>query len=208
MANRNDILRNMTSLLNGTEDFFSAPVPPGFVPDNPAAAGIVAPPAPMPNLHNVAAEVANTLAYTPPVASTPVYPQASPVSPSVSISQTTIYEVRAKMENELKVFAVYNKTTESIIKGGLEIREAAEAIVKCLQRGYDMDSKRVQEIIELEETFFRNRSDAARFKSRYETATKQEEYKSAEVYETRFQVAKANAMVAVDQIKSILASFR
>lgn len=208
MSERNDVLRKMTALLNDTNDFLTAPIPPGFAPPEAPIPPMVTVASAfpvnsgLPNLDNVAAEVANTLSHMP--AQAPVAPAMTTLPGSESI----VYEVRVKNADGVKRFAVFNKTLNTVIKADLEVREAAEAIVKYLQRGFSFDSAKVQEIIDLEETFFRNKNDANLFKKRYETSIEKEEFKSAEVFETRFQVAKANAIVAADQLRSILASFR
>lgn len=90
----------------------------------------------------------------------------------------------------------------------LSLKEAADAISKYLNKGLAVDSAKVQEVIQLEETYYRNRIEAGVIKSRYQRATQLGETESADVFKSRFNKVKAEALLASDQIKSILASIR
>lgn len=90
----------------------------------------------------------------------------------------------------------------------LTLKESATTIMKLLNKGLTLESARVQEVVELEEEFTRNRLDTGRHKQRYQRAVDLGETAAADVFKTRFNVAKANALAAQDQIKSILESLR
>lgn len=91
---------------------------------------------------------------------------------------------------------------------GLVLADAANAVVKFLNKGLAGNSPKVQEVLDLEETYNRNRLDAQKIKARYGRCVELGESEAAEVFRGRHQVARANAMAAQDEIKSILESIR
>ncbi|AUZ94857.1 hypothetical protein FDI40_gp045 [Agrobacterium phage Atu_ph07] len=139
--------------------------------------------------------------YSSPVTSAPKMENYSPNS----------FEVRSYLvegSNVRKEYDVVERYSSNTIVGKLVIKEAADAIVKYLQKGYPIQHEKINEILDHEEKYRRNRQDAVTFKQRYEKSTEAGEHSSAGVYESRFQVAKANAIMASDHIKSILANIR
>jgi hypothetical protein len=123
------------------------------------------------------------------------------------------WEVRVSLEETSsgktrKLYSIVNPTTQDIVIENLVILEAAQAIVRYLNKGLKYHTSKVQEIVELEETFNRNRIDAARFKQRYERCMQLKEKEAGDVFASRFQRARAQALAAQDQICSILESIR
>jgi hypothetical protein len=123
-------------------------------------------------------------------------------------------EVRVRIINSptdgkaQKVYDVVNSQTNEELCNNLSMLEAAHAIVRYLNKGIPFGDSKIRHILELEETFTRNRMDAARFKYRYERCVALKEAQAGNVFADRFQVAKANALVALDQIRNILDSIR
>lgn len=121
------------------------------------------------------------------------------------------YEVliRLKESNgkEIRSYYVVDSNRRDVV-ADLKLQEAAQAIMKLMNKGLSLTSPRVQEIIDLEEEFNRNRMETSRHKARYTRSMELNESAAAEVFKTRFNVAKANAIAAQDQIKSILGSIR
>lgn len=99
-------------------------------------------------------------------------------------------------------------SNNNVLCENLTVSEAAHAVIRYLIKGLTLDHGKVQNILELEETFSRNRADAARFRYRYDRCIKLKENAAANVFADRFQVARANALSAHDQIKSILENIR
>jgi hypothetical protein len=124
------------------------------------------------------------------------------------------WEVRARVQEsassgkQRKIYDVMNPRTREVVAEKLVIYEAAFAIVRLLNKGHAANSSRVQEVLTLEETFHRNRQDAARFKQRFERCKSLGEKEAGDVFEARYQRARAEALVAHDQVKSILESIR
>lgn len=108
---------------------------------------------------------------------------------------------------ETKSYNVVDGNRRDVVSN-LRLQETAQAIMKLMNKGLDLNSTRVQEVLELEEEFNRNRLETAKHKARYTRSMELNETAAAEVFKTRFNVAKANALVAQDQIKSILESLR
>jgi hypothetical protein len=101
-----------------------------------------------------------------------------------------------------------NPMTKRVVAENLVILEAAHAIVKYLNKGLTFESTKIQEVIELEETFNRNRIDAARFKQRYERCMQLKETEAGDIFASRYQRARAQALAAQDEISGILESIR
>jgi hypothetical protein len=123
------------------------------------------------------------------------------------------WEVKVSLEETAngktrKLYSVMNPSSKKVVAENLVILEAAHAIVKYLNKGLTFESNKIQEVVELEETFNRNRIDAARFKQRYERCMQLKEKEAGDVFASRYQRARANALAAQDQICSILESIR
>lgn len=123
------------------------------------------------------------------------------------------WEVRVRVEEnaqgrQRKLYDVINPSTHEVVAEKLVVYEAAHAIVRFLNKGLNSNHSKVQEVLELEETFHRTRSEAARFKQRFDRCVQLGEKEAADVFEARYQTARAHALVASDQIKSILDSIR
>jgi hypothetical protein len=147
--------------------------------------------------------------------------QSAPSSPrlqeAINTSKTPTgvrigtWEVRAKLhESKLdpKTYSVSNAQTKEVLFADLVILEAAHAIVRYLNKGVDPKSVKINEIADLEETFRRNRQDASVFKKRYQRCIELKEEEAGSVFHARYQRAKAQAVVANDQIKTILDNIR
>lgn len=123
------------------------------------------------------------------------------------------WEVRVRLQestsgSQRKSYDVLHAGTKSLLFKGLVIFEAAHAIVRYLNKGLANDHFKITEIADLEETYRRNRQDAIVFKKRYERCMELKEMAAGEVFEARYQKARAQAIVANDQIKTILDNIR
>lgn len=122
------------------------------------------------------------------------------------------WEVKIRMsesENTArKIYDVINPVTYEVMCEGLVIFEAAHAIMKYLNKGLNLSNNKIVTVLDLEETYNRNRMDAVRFKHRYQRCQQLKETQAGEIFASRFQVARTNAVIAQDQIKSILESIR
>jgi len=122
------------------------------------------------------------------------------------------WEVRAKLNEsagrEVKTYDVLNANSKERLFDGLVILEAAHAIVRYLNKGLATDHNKITEIADLEEVYRRNRQDAAIFKKRYNRCVELKETAAGEVFEARYQKSRAQAIIANDQIKTILDNIR
>lgn len=122
------------------------------------------------------------------------------------------WEVRVKVTESAgakrKMYDVMHPGTKDILFKDLVIFEAAHAIVRYLNKGLGTANPKITEIADLEEVYRRNRQDAVIFKKRYERCMELKEMAAGEVFEARYQKARAQAIVANDSIKTILANIR
>jgi hypothetical protein len=122
------------------------------------------------------------------------------------------WEVKISLDesskNNRKFYTVVNTTTKEIVSENLIIHEAALAIVKYLNKGYMADHVKIKEVLDLEETFNRNRMDAKIFKHRFNRCQQLDEQEASDVFASRYQTARANALAAQDQIQNIFKSTR
>ncbi|MNK29869.1 hypothetical protein D3C87_482720 [compost metagenome] len=124
------------------------------------------------------------------------------------------WEVRVKITEsakngaKVKMYDVLHPGTKSILFSDLVIFEAAHAIVRYLNKGLPTTHNKIVEIADLEEIYRRNRQDAIIFKKRYERCLELKEQAAGEVFEARYQKARAQAIVANDSIKTILDNIR
>jgi hypothetical protein len=121
------------------------------------------------------------------------------------------YEVLAVIKEsngkEVNRYSVVDSNRQDVV-GGLTLKEAATALMKLLNKGLTLESARVQEVIDLEEDYNRSRLQTVSHKQRYTRSMELGEAAAAQVFKDRFNVAKANALAAQDDIKSILESIR
>lgn len=108
---------------------------------------------------------------------------------------------------EVNRYSVVDGNRRDVV-ADLTLKEAATALMKLMNKGLALESARVQEVINLEEDFNRNRLQTASHKQRYQRAMELGETAAAQVFKDRFNVAKANALAAQDEIKSISESLR
>lgn len=123
------------------------------------------------------------------------------------------WEVRVRLtetksKKQLKEYDIIDPTRQYVMFERLSLYEAAHAMVRYLNKGLDPEHQKIQEIADLEETYRRNRQDAAQFKRRFERCVELDEMAAADVFEARYQKARAQAIAASDQIKSILDNIR
>lgn len=122
------------------------------------------------------------------------------------------WEVRVKVAEsngaKRKFYDVRHPGTKETLFNDLVIFEAAHAIVRYLNKGLPTAHPKITEIADLEEIYRRNRQDAIIFKKRYERCVELKESAAGEVFEARYQKARAQAIVANDSIKTILDNIR
>lgn len=121
-----------------------------------------------------------------------------------------IFEIRVRTMESLrgnkKVYDIYNSATNECISDDLFLYEAAYAIVKYLNKGYNLLSSEIRNIARLEQDYASLRTDAGIFKVRLTESLKRNDTQRAALFETRFQDAKDKALASKAEIVKIAES--
>lgn len=135
-----------------------------------------------------------------------------PLYESQNISQRTPdshYEVRTRLtENSKgKEIKTYDVVCErQIISEGHILKEAAKSISIFMNRGHDINSSRINEILDLESDYKRNRIEAGKIKKHYDRCVELGESEAAAIFSKKFHSAKANFVSAKESLESIYES--
>lgn len=81
--------------------------------------------------------------------------------------------------------------------------EAADLIIDHLERKEPINSTKIFKVLDLDETFRRNRIDAIQFKNKWKRLVARKKYANADVYEARYQKSKNLALDAKKQLKDM-----
>lgn len=135
---------------------------------------------------------------------------------SASMTGDTIkhknYEIRIReiesFNGSKKVYDVIESSTGQTISDDLFLYEAANAIVKYLNKGYNFLSSEVREVIGLEQTYANLRTDAGIFRKRYNESIRRGDSHKVNLYETRFNSAKDKALQTKKHLKKIADSIK
>lgn len=133
----------------------------------------------------------------------------APTTPSnfATGSYTVLVSIQESNGKEVNRYSVVDEHRRDVVSN-LVIKEAATAIMKLLNKGNGLNSAKVQEVVDLEETFNRNRIESAKHKERYNRSMQLGETSAANVFKDRFNTCRAHALAAQDSIKSINESLR
>lgn len=190
---------------NGTRPLHESYVPPApaYVPGgSPSREDVDAMKSLLEKINNLSSD--DTVKKSPALMETKITPSQSSESPSYEV---LISLKESSSGKEVRSYSVVDQNRRDVASN-LSLRESAQSLMKLMNKGYDFESKRVQEVLELEEEYNRNKLDASRHKSRYNRSMELGETAAAGVFKERFGIARANALAAQDQIKSILESIR
>lgn len=115
-----------------------------------------------------------------------------------------IFEIRVReiesLRGNKKVFDIYNAATNECISDDLFLYEAAYAIVKYLNKGHNLLSSEIRNVVRLEQEYANLRTDAGIFKVRLTESLKKNDKKRAMLFETRFQDTKDKALATKAEI--------
>ena len=108
--------------------------------------------------------------------------------------------------NEAEVETLYNivntKANKSYFQN-VKTLEAANLIIEHLELKNPINSTQLYKILDLDETFRRNRIDAIQFKNKWKRLVEKKAYASADVAEARYQKSKQLALDAKRQLKKM-----
>lgn len=122
----------------------------------------------------------------------------------VSVGQ---YEIRVRVDESRKrsmnYFDVVQSDTRVAIAKDLILYEAALILTKLLNRGETINGVNVKNLLRLEETYYKYRVDAARYKVKNKQCFKNGDYDRAEIFEHRYDDTRAKALQAKREIIAI-----
>lgn len=81
--------------------------------------------------------------------------------------------------------------------------EAANLIIEHLEKKEPINSTKIFKILDLDETFRRNRTDAIQFKNKWKKLVSQKKYANADIFEARYQKSKNLAIDAKRQLRNM-----
>lgn len=120
------------------------------------------------------------------------------------------YEVRYKTDESgpkpKKIFSVFDKENKHIIAEDLLIYESAYGIVKLLNRGASTGDPQVVKFIQLEESYWSKRQEAADCKRKYNKAVRLSEYEAADIIHAKYQQARERALSVKQNVKQLCES--
>jgi hypothetical protein len=82
------------------------------------------------------------------------------------------------------------------------------AIAKYLNKGEELESRKVQQVLDLDEEYIEAKSKALSIKENYSKAVQLNESESAAVFKKRHAAVRANALAIQEEMKTLLASIR
>jgi hypothetical protein len=128
--------------------------------------------------------------------------ETTPTADGVKIGK---WQIRAKLDEskKRKYFDVFHSTTNQTIAKGLFLYEAALALVRYLNKGKPINSSEIRQILALEEQYAAARTKALQYKITSLRALKSKDLIKSEVFENRYDVAVANALVLEENIRHI-----
>lgn len=116
------------------------------------------------------------------------------------------YEIKVRFSETLgskkNFYDIFETGTNKCLCKDLFLFEAAEAIVKLLNRGENILGEKIRKVVFFEQKYVKNRQDAAVFKKRLtESKNKRRDYK---IYEMKYINAKEEALKAKKKIIEII----
>ena len=122
------------------------------------------------------------------------------------------YEIRVReiesFNGTKKVYDIIESQTRELISDDLFLYEAAVGIVKYLNKGHNLLSNEVREIIALEQSYANLRTDAGIFRKRLQESISNKDSSKSLIYEARFNSAKDKALDIKKKLKKISDSIR
>ncbi len=105
-------------------------------------------------------------------------------------------------EKDMYYDIVNTKTNKSYFYK-IKTLEAADLIIDHLERKEPINSTKIFKVLDLDETFRRNRIDAIQFKNKWKKLVEKKRYANADIYEARYQKSKQLAIEAKRELKKM-----
>jgi hypothetical protein len=128
--------------------------------------------------------------------------ETTPTEDGVKIGK---WRIRAKLSEskKRKYFDVFHSTTNQTIAKNLFIYEAALALVRLLNKGKPINSPEIKQVLALEEQYASARTKALQYKITSLRALKENNVVKSEIYENRYDVIVAKALLLEENIRDI-----
>jgi hypothetical protein len=113
------------------------------------------------------------------------------------------WEIKVYEDQGNKTYDVCHVQTNEPIARDLTLYESALSITKLLNKHVSINSPQVREVLELEESYSRARTDAALFKRKARRMNESQNHFEAHVADDRYQEARATAIKHRDRLQGI-----
>ncbi|MEM5877774.1 MAG: hypothetical protein QXF12_02720 [Candidatus Aenigmatarchaeota archaeon] len=118
------------------------------------------------------------------------------------------YEIKVRFSQTLgekkNFYDIYDCVTKNYLSKDLFLFEAAEAIVKLLNRGENILGEKIRKVIFYEQKYTKHRQDAAIYKKRMKESLKKSKLKEYNLYEIKYNNSKEEALKAKKKIIDII----
>lgn len=101
-------------------------------------------------------------------------------------------------------YDIINTKANKSYFSNIKTLRATDLIIEHLEQKKPINSQNIFKILDLDETFRRNRSDAIQFKKRWKKCVEQKRYGKADIYEARYQKSKQQALDAKRELKRMV----
>lgn len=113
------------------------------------------------------------------------------------------WEIRVHEATNQKRYDVVNAVTTEPIAKDLFLYEAAYGLAKHLNQGVTINDRRVRNLLQIEEEFVRNRTDALSMKRRRDRLSRDGDSVGAAIAEDRYDAAKRRAILARQRLQEL-----
>jgi hypothetical protein len=127
--------------------------------------------------------------------------QKKPMEQNFSQKWAVRKNIHESKQNKSTTFSIHSGN--NVLEQRFNVVESAKSVCHLLNNGYNIDSSKVQKIIDLDEEFAVLRLETAKLKRLYERSTQLNETQAADVFAQKHQTSKANALCIKTRIESI-----
>ncbi len=128
--------------------------------------------------------------------------QRNPQGLSVGSWQIAVHEDPARLAGR-QYYSIHHTHTQQVIANDISLYETALGVARLLNRGEVVNSWKIRELFEQDDTYTSHKIDAHRFRIR---SRKTRDQHQRQLYETRQQASSDRAQVIREQLKKTLAS--
>lgn len=127
----------------------------------------------------------------------------NPQGVKIGLYQIMIKEDTKRLAGK-QYYSIYHTATGDVIADDLSLYETALNVVKMLNKGQYANSPMVRKLFDYDDTYTSRKLDAIRYKRGMAIAEQKKDHNKKDLYESRYQAAVDQAMLAKRNIKSII----